>query len=93
MKRTKHSPAGLVNFMEMPLAKLPMKGEEKDDDLLRKSYFPHYFNTPENADYVGPYLDAQFYGDGSVDVNARTVSQWRHDTAKSVSQVQLQACV
>ena len=27
-----------------------------------KGYFPHYFNTPENSNYIGPYPAADTYG-------------------------------
>ena len=29
---------------------------------LKKGYFPHYFNTPENQSYVGPIPDTKYYG-------------------------------
>ena len=28
---------------------------------LKKGYFPHYFNTPENQNYVGPIPDIKYY--------------------------------
>ena len=27
-----------------------------------KSWYPHYFNTEENLDYVGPMPDISYYG-------------------------------
>ena len=29
---------------------------------LKKGFFPHKFNRPENYDYIGPYVDKEFYG-------------------------------
>ena len=54
-----HVPRGLnirvldsLNFLPMKLAALPKAfGLEE----LKKGYFPHFFNTRANADYVGPY--------------------------------------
>ena len=28
---------------------------------LKKGYFPHYFNTPENQNYVGPIPEKEYY--------------------------------
>ena len=38
---------------------------------LKKGYFPHYFNTPENQNYVGPIPDAKYYGFNSMGVEDR----------------------
>lgn len=48
-----------LNYFPMALAKLPKTfglGSE-----LQKGYFPHYFNTLENTNYVGPLPDASYY--------------------------------
>ena len=49
-----------VNFLPMPLAALPKSfGLEE----LRKGYFPHFFNLPENAGTVLSHLpDRKYYG-------------------------------
>ena len=48
-----------LNFLPMKLSALPYAfGLEE----LKKGWFPHYFNTRENQNYVGPYPDAQYYG-------------------------------
>ena len=48
-----------LNFLPMKLSALPNAfGLEE----LKKGWFPHYFNTRENQNYVGPYPDAQYYG-------------------------------
>lgn len=33
---------------------------------MKKGYFPHYFNTTENQNYVGPIPDIRFYGADSL---------------------------
>jgi len=44
--------------MPMPLRKLP----EAFGLHASKSWFPHYFNTKTNLDYVGPIPNTKFYG-------------------------------
>ena len=48
-----------INFMPMALSKLPKTFSLKE---LKKGYFPHFFNSPENQNYVGKYPDLKFYG-------------------------------
>jgi hypothetical protein len=43
----------------MGLAKLP---EAFGLDCGSKGYFPHFFNRPENQEYVGPYPNPKYYG-------------------------------
>ena len=45
-----HTPGRLANF--------PKTFGFKE---LKKGYFPHYFNTPENQNYVGPIPDKEYY--------------------------------
>ena len=47
------------NFIPMALAKLPKTFGIQE---MKKGYFPHYFNTPENQAYVGVYPDQTYYG-------------------------------
>jgi hypothetical protein len=47
-----------VSFLPFPLRKLP----EAFNLTARKSWYPHYFNTEENLDYVGPIPDVSYYG-------------------------------
>jgi len=47
-----------VSFLPCPLRKL----SEAFGMTASKSWYPYYFNTEENLDYVGPMLDASFYG-------------------------------
>jgi hypothetical protein len=47
------------NFLPMGLAKLPAAFGL---DCGSKGYFPHFYNRPENQNYVGPYPDPKYYG-------------------------------
>jgi hypothetical protein len=47
------------NFLPMGLAKLPAAFGLPCGS---KGYFPHFFNRPENRNYVGPYPDPKYYG-------------------------------
>jgi len=47
-----------VSFLPCPLRKLP----ETFGLTANKSWYPHYFNTEENLDYVGPIHDVSYYG-------------------------------
>jgi len=47
-----------VSFLPFPLRKLP----EAFGLTASKSWYPNYFNTEENQDYVGPISDVSNYG-------------------------------
>jgi hypothetical protein len=47
-----------ANFIPMPLSQFPKAFNLSE---LKKGYFPHKFNKPENKNYVGPYPDAKYY--------------------------------
>lgn len=47
-----------LNFLPMPLSKLPSSFGLSE---MKKGYFPHLFNTRENQGYVGPLPEARFY--------------------------------
>jgi len=47
-----------VSFLPCPLCKLPVAFGL----MASKSWYPHYFNTEENLDYVGPISDVFYYG-------------------------------
>ena len=47
-----------VSFFQMPLAKLPKTFGLTE---LKKGYFPHLFNTPENQTYKGPIPAMEYY--------------------------------
>ncbi|XP_057322371.1 uncharacterized protein LOC130676747 [Microplitis mediator] len=48
-----------LNYLHMPLRNLPktfgFAGE------IEKGFFPHFFNTPENVNYIGPMPDIKYY--------------------------------
>ena len=48
-----------LNFLPMKLAALPGSFGLTE---LKKGYFPHYFNTSENQNYIGPIPDTKYYG-------------------------------
>jgi hypothetical protein len=47
-----------VSYLPMPLRKLL----EAFGLSSSKSWFPHYFNTETNLDYVGPIPEIQYFG-------------------------------
>ena len=47
-----------LNFLTMPLSAFPKTFGEKE---LKKGFFPHWFNTVENKDYIGPMPDKKFF--------------------------------
>ena len=48
-----------LNFLPMKLAALPKAFALKE---LKKGYFPHFFNLPENQNYSGAYPQPHYYG-------------------------------
>ena len=50
-------------FLPMPLATFP---ETFNLSELKKGFFPHLFNTPENQQYVGRIPDLEFYDPDSM---------------------------
>jgi len=47
-----------VSFLPFPPRKLP----EAFGLTASKSWYPHFFNTEENLDYIGPIPDVSYYG-------------------------------
>ena len=47
-----------LNFLTMPLEKFPKTFGLQE---LKKGYFPHFFNTKENEDYVGPMPGLEYF--------------------------------
>ena len=47
---------------------------------LKKGYFPHYFNTPENKNYVGPIPDIKYYSPDQMSPKDREVFLKWHQT-------------
>jgi len=52
------------NFLASPLSAFPKTFGLNE---LKKGYFPHYFNTNENQNYVGPIPDISFYGTNKME--------------------------
>jgi len=48
-----------LNFFPMRLSALPKAFGISE---LKKGYFPHYMNVPENYTYIGPHPDPEMYG-------------------------------
>ena len=62
--------------MPMPLRKLP----EAFGLQASKSWFPHYFNTKANLDYVGPIPDIKYYGaDEMGEAERREFTAWYNE--------------
>jgi len=56
-----------VSFLPCSLRKLP----EAFGLTASKSWYPHYFNTEENLDYIGPISDASYYGANEMSESER----------------------
>jgi hypothetical protein len=56
-----------VCFIPSPLRKFP----EAFGLSSSKSWYPHYFNTEGNLDYVGPMLDVSYYGADDMSESVR----------------------
>jgi hypothetical protein len=63
-----------INFIPMALAKMPKTFGLVE---LKKGYFSHFFNTPDNQAYVGEYPSPCFYGAEYMSVNENeTFLKW-----------------
>ena len=58
-----------LSYLPMPLSALPKAFGLPSE--LAKSYFPHFFNTKLNQNYVGPYPDPIYYGADSMKTEDR----------------------
>ena len=47
-----------LNCLPMSLKSMPKSFDLK----CKKGYYPHFFNTSNNLDYVGPYPEPKFHG-------------------------------
>jgi len=56
-----------VSFLPCSLRKVP----EAFGLTASKLWYPHYFNTEENLDYVGPIPDASYYGANEMSESER----------------------
>jgi hypothetical protein len=70
-----------VSYLPMPLRKLP----EAFGLSSSKSWFPHYFNTKANMDYVGPIPDIQYFGaDGMSEGERKDFLSWYNEQKDSL---------
>ena len=58
-----------LSFLAMPLSRFVATFELEE---MRKGYFPHLFNLPENQTYCGPYPPIHFYSPDNMPENARS---------------------
>ena len=64
-----------LNFLPMALSRLPKTFGLTD---VLKGYFPHFFNTVANKDYVGPIPKARYYGPNGMYTEARAAFMGWH---------------
>jgi hypothetical protein len=57
---------------------MSLKSMPKSFDLTcKKGYYPHFFKTASNLNYVGPYPEPEFYAADSMSADERTqLMQW-----------------
>ena len=66
-----------VNFIQSRLEDFPKTFGLTE---MKKGYFPHFFNVPENQDYVGPVPDVKYYGPDQMMVDKRKkFLKWHQD--------------
>jgi len=68
-----------VSFLPCALPKLP----EAFGLQATKSWYPHYFNTEANLDYVGPMLDISYFGVDEMSCEERKEFLAWYETHKS----------
>jgi hypothetical protein len=56
------------NFLSCALAKLPAAFGLSE---LKKGHFPHFFNTEQNQNYVGPYQAAEYHIPDDMSISSR----------------------
>ena len=70
-----------LNFLPMRLAALPKAFGLQE---LCKGYFPHFFNTRENQNYVGPYPEPKSYGTDFMSTTDRaSFLRWHSEKTES----------
>ena len=66
-----------LNFVQDKLANFPKTFGLTE---MKKGYFPHFFNIPENQDYVGKVPDVKYYGpDQMMADNRKKFLKWHQD--------------
>ena len=67
-----------LNYLHMSLNSMP-----KSFDLtFKKRYYPHFFNTASNLNYVGPYPEPEFYGTDFSPADERALFLEWHEEQK-----------
>ena len=67
-------------FLPMPLASFPSTFNLTE---LKKGFFPHLFNTPDNQQYVGRIPDLEFYDtDGMMAKKKEELTRWHTDQVR-----------
>jgi hypothetical protein len=56
-----------VSYLPMPLREL----SDAFGLSVTKSWYPHYFNTNSNLNYVGPIPDVSYYGVDEMGISER----------------------
>ncbi|XP_061196432.1 uncharacterized protein LOC133204707 [Saccostrea echinata] len=70
------------NFLPFALSKMPSAFGFTE---LKKGYFPHFFNTEHNQNYVGPYPPAAYYNPDDMSISGRQAFyQWYEQQAGKV---------
>lgn len=68
------------NFVASPLSDFPKTFGLKE---LKKGYFPHFFNTRDNQNYVGPIPDKKYYGEATKKAKGRKeFLEWYNESVK-----------
>ena len=65
-----------LNYLPMKLSALTKSFGLNE---LKKGYFPHFFNTGENQNYIGPYPEPRFYGADYMGKSEREAFLTWHD--------------
>jgi len=68
-----------VSYLPMPLHKLP----EAFGLSVTKSWYPHYFNTKTNLNYVGPFPDVSYFGADEISLSERREFMTRYNDQKN----------
>ena len=69
-----------LSFLPMPLASFPSTFNLTE---LKKGFFPHLFNTPDNQQYVGRIPDLEFYDpDGMMAKKKEELTRWHTDQVR-----------
>ena len=60
-------------FFQVPLSSFPKRSGSRN----KKGFFPHFFNTPDHQDYVGPLPDKKYYDPQGMSVErAQEFERW-----------------